>query len=168
MVCILLLHQLLSLSPTPLSLVYSILFIPAGPRPLTLSRPRFCSFFVILRPRSVRVLPVFCPSTLSHRRVRVCMYFFISLYSIFFFSVFAFLPIPRLRFLEADISSIARQGSFLRLPDQNLENVSGTLSGRRWWHRSSIGFKHDVSAYTYIGCSKSRHAFSWLRILIQD
>lgn len=162
--------------PHPLlrSLIYSILFIPAGPRPLTLSRPRFCSFFVILRPRSVRALPG-SPQRPSSTGVYVCVIsFFTFLYFIsFFFSppVFAFLLDPRLRFPRGGnkLDRSARQfpstfeGKTL---EKRIRDVIGT---HRWWHRSSIGFKRDVSAHihTYIERSKSHRAFYRPRILIR-
>lgn len=106
---------------------------PCLPRPSCLSsfaRPRFRSFFVILRPRSVHALAV---SPLALANVFFYLFFFCLFFS--FSSPCASSP----SLFEAEISSIVRQVSFLRLLERNLENVSGTLSGRRWWHRSSIG-----------------------------
>lgn len=122
---------LLLLFPLLYSLIYSILFTPAGPRPLTLSRPRFRSFFVILRPRSVRALPV-SPQRPSSTGMYVCVFFLLS------FILFSFF---RLRLSSHSWSSFSRGGNKLdrsarQFPStfegKTSENVSRMLLGYRW------------------------------------
>lgn len=124
--------------PPPPIPVYSIIFTLVGRL-----APLFPSLLLLFLCHSSSMFR----SRFTHFSLSIL--FFLQTHFLTLLPFFLFLFFFVFIFSKTKISSIVWQDNFLRFLRRNLANIPETLLGRRWWHRSSIGFKDDVSACTY-------------------